>query len=81
MRKSALQPRSRKTPRGGRMTARMILQISLQSRQRYSASSLQLNSKLGFRAGGMQRRKAERLSALSRIRVSRDLPSCECHDE
>jgi hypothetical protein len=29
MRKSALQPRSRKTPRGGRMMARMILQISL----------------------------------------------------
>lgn len=29
MRKSAPQPRSRKTPTGGRMTARMILQISL----------------------------------------------------
>ena len=29
MRKSALQPRSRKTPRGGRKMARMILQISL----------------------------------------------------
>lgn len=29
MRKSALQPRSRKTPRGGRMMARMILQMSL----------------------------------------------------
>ncbi len=29
MKKSALHPRSRKTPRGGRMMARMILQISL----------------------------------------------------
>jgi hypothetical protein len=29
IRRSAPQPRSRKTPRGGRMTARMILQISL----------------------------------------------------
>ncbi len=29
MRKSALQPRSRKTPRGGRKMARMILQMSL----------------------------------------------------
>ena len=29
MKKSALQPLSRKTPRGGRMMARMILQISL----------------------------------------------------
>lgn len=29
MSKSAPQPRSRKTPRGGRMMARMILQISL----------------------------------------------------
>lgn len=29
MRRSAPQPRSRKTPRGGRMTARMILQMSL----------------------------------------------------
>lgn len=28
MSKSAPHPRSRKTPRGGRMTARMILQIS-----------------------------------------------------
>lgn len=30
MRRSAPQPRSRKTPRGGRMMARMILQMSLQ---------------------------------------------------
>lgn len=29
MRKSAPQPRSRKTPTGGRMMARMILQMSL----------------------------------------------------
>jgi len=29
MRRSAPHPRSRKTPRGGRMMARMILQISL----------------------------------------------------
>lgn len=29
MRKSAPQPRSRKTPRGGRMKAKMILQMSL----------------------------------------------------
>lgn len=28
MKKSALQPRSRKTPRGGRKIARMILQMS-----------------------------------------------------
>ena len=28
MKKSALQPRSRKTPRGGRKMARMILQMS-----------------------------------------------------
>lgn len=31
MSRSAPQPRSRKTPRGGRMTARMILQMSLYS--------------------------------------------------
>lgn len=30
MKKSALHPRSRKTPRGGRMMAMMILQMSLQ---------------------------------------------------
>ena len=30
MRRSAPQPRSRKTPRGGRMMARRILQMSLQ---------------------------------------------------
>jgi hypothetical protein len=29
MKKSALQPRSRKTPRGGRKMAKMILRISL----------------------------------------------------
>jgi len=29
IKRSAPHPRSRKTPRGGRMTARMILQISL----------------------------------------------------
>ena len=43
MRKSALQPRSRKTPRGGRMMARMILQMSLSS-HRTSAVSLILSS-------------------------------------
>ena len=31
MKKSALQPRSRKTPRGGRTMARIILQMSLQA--------------------------------------------------
>lgn len=39
MRKSALQPRSRKTPRGGRMMARIILQMSLQSKQCYLPDS------------------------------------------
>ena len=33
MRKSALQPRSRKTPRGGRMMAKMILMMSLRRSQ------------------------------------------------
>ena len=32
MQKSAPQPRSRKTPRGGRMMAMMILQMSLELR-------------------------------------------------
>lgn len=32
LRKSALQPRSRKTPRGGRMIAKTILMISLQAK-------------------------------------------------
>lgn len=32
MRRSAPQPRSRKTPRGGRMMARRILQMSLEAR-------------------------------------------------
>lgn len=46
MKKSALQPRSRKTPRGGRKMARMILQMS-------DAVKGMLRMCVFFRSGGL----------------------------
>ena len=40
MKKSAPHPRSMKTPTGGRMTARMILQMSLEEHNRISKDDL-----------------------------------------
>src|SRR6266700_2842698 len=73
MRKSALQPRSRKTPRGGRMMAKMILMMSLRRSQYQNPAVIKGGCKEWIEAiHAMQSTKRS-------LELLRSLPSSERH--